>query len=77
MICTTKLGETFKVGAEHPIYLSQKEPQLPYVLVRRNLWARFNRNCFYRLVEELLAREDIDEQQGLVLVSDGESFRIA
>lgn len=50
---TTNTGDKMVAGPDCPIeivYRGDGEPQ-PYILVRRNLWARIDRKNFYRLVD--------------------------
>lgn len=54
IILTTSVGDEVVVSQDNPIVLkfnSQQQDQLPYVLVRRNLWARLHQNIFYQLIE--------------------------
>lgn len=76
MLCSTNLGECISVGINHPIYIHPNPPYLPYVKVRRNLWARLNRNVYYRLIDELLAKHPETTDQ-LSLESNGHHFIIA
>ena len=54
LVFTTNCEDTLVVGEDHPVELHQDKVSgavLPYVQVRRNLWARLNRNVFYQLAE--------------------------
>lgn len=76
LICFTNLGHELAIGPEHPIRIRTAEPFLPYALVRRNLWARFHRNCYYRLVNELL--KDQSGPEGILSIqSQGQTYTIA
>lgn len=51
---TTAQGEEFIVAEEHPVVLQQdpvNKEQLPYVLVRSNLYGRLHQNVYYQLVD--------------------------
>lgn len=74
---TTKTGETFTVGADHPLEVEYKagfdgEPS-PYALVRTNLNALIARNVFYELAE-LASIEDEGDKSYMVVYSQGERF---
>ena len=75
MICTTQLGDNITIGLEHPVVLNAQSPNLPYALVRRNLWARFNRNTYYRLIDELL-KNSIQETENLGFTSQNHYFTL-
>lgn len=51
---TTQTGDTFTVSASHPgtLRASLDGTFLPYVNVRRNLWARLHQNVYYQLLNE-------------------------
>lgn len=54
LIVHSSLGDRLVISADNPVELRFNQEQqtwLPYVLVRRNLWARFHQNVFYQLVE--------------------------
>lgn len=54
IIFTTSVGDEVVASAENPVQLRFNQLQgddLPYVLIRRNLWARLHQNIFYQLVE--------------------------
>jgi len=69
--CTTNLGEKLIIGPQHPLIIRQISPFLPYTLVRRNLWARFNRSSYYRLAHELL-----DNEQPFQITSQGHTYSL-
>ena len=54
LILQTSLGDKLVASPDNPVELRFNQEQqtwLPYVLVRRNLWARFHQNVYYQLVE--------------------------
>lgn len=60
---TTNTESDLIVSSDHPIHIftdRKTDARLPYVLVRRNLWARLHQNVFYQLTE--LAVEHGEEQ---------------
>lgn len=74
---TTKTGEHFVLGAEHPLEVEYKagvdgEPS-PYALVRTNLRALIARNVFYELVELACVEEENDKSY-MVVYSQGQRF---
>lgn len=61
---TTQTGDTFICNNTHPLELrvppvrtQDDDTQVPYVNVRRNLWARFHQNVYYALLEQCEQRE--------------------
>lgn len=75
---TTNCDERFAIGEEHPLELlgaPHTAGQLPAVLVREGLYARFNRNTYYELagLAEDAARGGRRE---LVLRSGGKEFSL-
>lgn len=68
----TNVGDQVTVGADHPIEVRSAPggEQVPYVLIRGDLWARFARPAYYRLVEGAT----VDAQNRLMVESDGECF---
>lgn len=73
----TKTGESFVLGAEHPLDVEYKsgvegEPS-PYALVRTNLKALIARNVFYELAELATVEEDVDTST-MVVYSQGQRF---
>ncbi|WP_339901509.1 DUF1285 domain-containing protein [Paraglaciecola polaris] len=63
LIFTTQTDEQVVVSASHPVELKdnpQNQLALPYINVRRNLWARLHQNVYYQLIEQA-------EQQGNAL----------
>ena len=54
LVFTTQTDENILVSADNPVILQEDLTTgdiLPYVLVRRNLWARLHQNVFYQLAE--------------------------
>lgn len=48
----TSGGDLVIIGPEHPLQLSVLDGNdIPEVLIRGNLWARFTRNAYYQLTE--------------------------
>lgn len=47
----TSLGDEVKVSAEHPIEFRQSTDLIPYVMIRNNLWAKFNQSSYYQLMD--------------------------
>jgi len=58
VIFRTNLDDLISLSQEHPIELRKSElGELPYIKVRNNLWARFNRNVYYQAVELAVVKE--------------------
>jgi len=54
LLFTTQTDDSFFVSGTNPVKLMQDkktEALLPYVNIRRNLWARLHQNVYYQLVE--------------------------
>ena len=54
LMVTTQTGDVVTIGEQHPVelrYSEQQQAALPYVKVRRNLWARLHQNVYYQLIE--------------------------
>ena len=68
----TNVGDEVTLGASHPLeWRAQADGQvLPYAHIRGELFARFNRNCYYTLID--LAQET--EEGHLVISSGGHQF---
>lgn len=47
----TSLGDEVKVSAEHPLEFRQSTDLIPYVMIRNNLWAKFNQSSYYQLMD--------------------------
>ena len=74
LIVRTNVGDAVRVGPDHPITMRRSEAlglDLPYVRVRGELDARFDRAAYYRLVEAA-SREGGD----LVVRSGGATFML-
>ena len=61
-IATSTLDQA-AIGPEHPlafrqVILSNQVQWLPFVLIRDNLWAHFNRPSYYELMEHVIERDD-------------------
>lgn len=73
LVFTSNCEDKLVVGEEHPVVLQQDKVTgdlLPYVNVRRNLWARLSRNVFYQLAEE---GEEVQEQgKSMLRISSGD-----
>jgi len=74
----TNMDEQLAIGDRHPL-TTYRDPesgeQMPYVLVRRNLQARIERNAFYHLVEHAEQRS-IDGRTHLGVISQGRFFSL-
>ena len=74
---TTKTGESFVLGAEHPLEVEYKagldgEPS-PYALVRTNLRALIARSVFYDMAEQAIIEQESDKEY-MVIYSQGQRF---
>lgn len=58
LTCTTNVGDQCPIDSDHPLVTGYTAPFLPYVLVRRNLWAKFSRSAYYALVDECILEKD-------------------
>lgn len=47
----TSLGDEVKVSSEHPLEFRQSADLIPYVMIRNNLWAKFNQSSYYQLMD--------------------------
>lgn len=47
----TSLGDEVKVNSEHPIEFRKTKDLVPYVLIRKNLWAKLNQSTYYELMD--------------------------
>ena len=55
----TSGGDLITIGAKHPLKISSlDDTDVPEVLVRGNLWARFTRNAYYQLTELATITDD-------------------
>lgn len=69
IICTTATADVFALDAEHPceLRIDPKQNQaLPYIKVRRNLWAKLHQNVFYQWLEEA------QESAGSIMIKSGD-----
>ncbi len=74
---TTQTGDELTLDEDHPIELRQPPQALsdpnatpiPYIKVRRNLWARFNQNVYYQLIEQAEQKSDDSGIVKLILTS--------
>ncbi|MCW8093375.1 DUF1285 domain-containing protein [Alteromonas sp. ASW11-130] len=81
---TTQTGDELPLNENHPIELRQpptalSDPQatpIPYIKVRRNLWARFNQNVYYQLIERAQPKQANDGTTSLQLTSQGQTYCI-
>lgn len=68
----TNGGDSFVVGNDHPLIVSELDGvEVPEVLVRANLWARFSRNAFYQLSDWA-----VEEAGRIGVVSGGRFFSL-
>ncbi|MEM7208388.1 MAG: DUF1285 domain-containing protein [Pseudomonadota bacterium] len=68
---TTNVGDRIIVGPQNPIevrYQKTSDTDIPYVLVRANLYARVNRAVYYRMVDACV------EIEGFHGISSGGQF---
>lgn len=73
LVLTTQTDDEFIVDKQHPVELrpdAKTGATLPYVNVRRNLWARLHQNVYYQLIEQ--ASEGPTESGKGLFVSSGE-----
>ena len=78
LVLTTNIGDILAVSSDHPIELFEDKKtsaKLPYVLVRRNLWARLHQNVFYQLAE-LGNEQSVNGKKHLTLKSDNYTFSL-
>ena len=74
----TNMDEKLAIGDRHPLTVHRdpdSDEEMPYVLVRRNLQARIERNAFYHLVEHAEQRS-IDGRTHLGVISQGRFFSL-
>lgn len=75
---STNADQTLALGERHPLFMregSNSEEKVPYVVVRRNLLARVERNAFYHLVE-LAEERPINGSRYLGITSQGQFFSL-
>lgn len=78
LILTTQTDDEFVVGENHPIELRQTQyssSPLPYVKVRKNLWARLHQNVYYQLLEQCVEQQK-DGKTHLMLHSQNYQFSL-
>lgn len=78
LVFTTQTDERLVVSQQNPIKLQADRVTgavLPYVKVKRNLWARLHQNVFYQLVE-LGAEQTLNGEQHLLLQSGAYTFSL-
>lgn len=78
LVLTTQTEDQLIISEQHPVKLQADACSgdiLPYVLVRRNLWARLHQNVFYQLVE-MGQQTMLDGKSQLVLQSGDYSFSL-
>lgn len=77
---TTQTDDRFVVSTEHPVCLrpdpKDSENLIPYVNVRRNLWARLHQNVYYQLVDKAVEELHPNGTTRLLLISGNYSFSI-
>jgi hypothetical protein len=67
-----------QVKLSHPEQLQFSEfqgQQLPIVHIRRNLFASFSRNCYYRLIEQA-KQQQVNGKEALTIDSAGQIFNL-
>ena len=72
---TTQTGDIVTLSAAEQLSLRKPPVDLqdtdatpiPYVLVRRNLWARLHQNVYYQLLEQASEQQEGDETQFVVI----------
>ena len=78
LVFTTNTEDSFVVSTEHPVELYADKCSgdvLPYVKVRRNLWARLHQNVFYQLAD-IGQAQSWQGQQHLMLQSGDYRFSL-
>lgn len=73
LVFITQTQDTFVVSHTNPIEIRQDKTTqawLPYVNVRRNLWARLHQNVYYQLIE--IAEEKIVGTESQLCLSSGD-----
>ncbi|WP_100658477.1 DUF1285 domain-containing protein [Alteromonas flava] len=79
IIVKTQTEDICAISYEHPVELrfdAQSETQIPYVNIRRNLWARIHQNVFYQWVEQAQITEADDGTSSVELQSGDYRFSI-
>lgn len=78
LVLTTNIGDVLIVSPQNPLQIfadNKTAANLPYALVRRNLWARLHQNVFYQLAE-LGEERELDDKRHLVLHSGDYRFSL-
>ncbi|MBT1063923.1 DUF1285 domain-containing protein [Bowmanella sp. Y26] len=78
LLFSTNINEQYLVSDEHPVQLLTDKVSgdlLPYLLVRRNLYARLHQNVFYQLAELGMPGE-INNTRHLLLSSGNYQFSL-
>lgn len=78
LLLETSLGDTVAVGPENPLELLQDKitsTSLPYVLVRKNLYARLHQNVYYQLIEQAY-EGTLDESNHLLIKSQNHEYSL-
>ena len=78
LVLTTQTDENILVSTDNPVILQEDLTTgdiLPYVLVRRNLWARLHQNVFYQLAE-LGQQREFEGDKHLMVDSADYSFSL-
>lgn len=72
---TTSCGDQMFIGEEHPIEIREFDGHdVPYCLVRRNLWARIHQNVLYRWVDQA---QEIEKDGTRSLCLDSGDYRFS
>ena len=74
IVMATSLGDEVIVSQQNPIKLQfcqHQQDQLPYVHIRRGLWARLHQNIFYQMVE-LGEETSIDGEHTILQLKSGD-----
>jgi hypothetical protein len=78
IVFSTLTEDSILASEEHPIALMQdkvSQATLPYINVRRNLWARLHQNVFYQLAD-LGTPQNHDGHQQLMIESRNYAFSL-
>lgn len=78
LVFTTQTQDQFIVSQQHPVEIRQDKTTkawLPYVNVRRNLWARLHQNVYYQLIE-IAQEKTLDNKSQVCLCSGNYQFSL-
>lgn len=78
VIFITNVDDSFTLSETNPLKLMADKTTgevLPYVLVRRNLWARLHQNVFYQLVEQG-TESQINSERHRIISSSKQQFSL-